>query len=226
MRSLQVYLQSCLYCESHFQLGEGEVFCNPCRANFRKHPIVTTLHGEFVSRSLLVWSESQPSVGEVVKKLKEVGGNGTSRRFYFAAHKFWTQFYAHEKWAASDILFIPAPARIAGSDDHASHFAKELSTLFGSPARKCLRRVSLREQKSKSREERAENKLELIDGSLERSGSGDSPRKIIFIDDLIVSGETARAAYIALGRPGDFEVWTIAFRPLFLPLALAKSRPS
>lgn len=38
-------------------------------------------------------------------------------------------------------------------------------------------------------------------------------KRIIFADDVITSGSTAMAAYMALGDPDRFEVWTLAARP-------------
>lgn len=38
-------------------------------------------------------------------------------------------------------------------------------------------------------------------------------KSIVFADDVITSGATAMAAYMALGDPDGFEVWTLAARP-------------
>lgn len=35
----------------------------------------------------------------------------------------------------------------------------------------------------------------------------------LFADDVITTGSTAIAAYMALGDPSDFEVWTMVNRP-------------
>jgi predicted amidophosphoribosyltransferase len=34
-----------------------------------------------------------------------------------------------------------------------------------------------------------------------------------FVDDVITSGSTAMAAYLALGDPDYFEAWTLVCRP-------------
>lgn len=146
------------------------------------------------------------------------------------ATKFWTQYYALETFSSRDLIFIPAPARFEKEDDHASLFAKELSRLFGSPSLKLLRRVSQAEQKGMSREERAQNRLALREAFNLPSGNGLAQslgeKKIVFVDDLLVSGQTARAAYIALGKPKNFEAWTIAYRPLFFASGIAKTPAS
>jgi len=38
-------------------------------------------------------------------------------------------------------------------------------------------------------------------------------KTVVFVDDVITTGSTAMAAYIALGDPENFEVWTLAHRP-------------
>lgn len=38
------------------------------------------------------------------------------------------------------------------------------------------------------------------------------PARVIFVDDIITSGATALAAYIAAGEPEGFEVWTLVCR--------------
>lgn len=181
-----------------------------------------------------------PSVGAMIKRLKQDSDQQTEKsihsqrssiisdrstsRYRFMATKFWSQYYAQEKFSPCETVFIPAPARFDKDDDHASLFAKELSRLFGSPTEKLLRRVSQSEQKGMTREERALNRLVLREGIDPAQSLG--AKKIVFVDDLLVSGQTARAAYIALGKPAHFEVWTIAYRPLFLASAIAKTPTS
>ena len=38
-------------------------------------------------------------------------------------------------------------------------------------------------------------------------------KRVVFADDVVTSGATAMAAYMALGDPDKFEVWTLAARP-------------
>lgn len=232
MFSFRTISQACLYCESHFEIAHGEVLCSFCSDEWRKKPVRTVYLDEFPSRSLIEWNRERSSVGNMIKRLKQEGESQKNRtsRFRFMATKFWTQYYALEKFSSRDVVFIPAPARFQQEDDHASLFAKELSRLFGSPTRKPLRRVSQAEQKGMSRDERALNRLVLREGIDLPSEIGLAEslaaKKIVFVDDLLVSGQTARAAYLALGKPDNFEAWTIAYRPLFLASAIAKTRTS
>ncbi len=37
--------------------------------------------------------------------------------------------------------------------------------------------------------------------------------RVVFADDVLTTGSTARAAFKALGKPSGFEVWAIVWRP-------------
>lgn len=41
----------------------------------------------------------------------------------------------------------------------------------------------------------------------------DSDEAWVFVDDVVTTGATARAAFEALGQPARFEVWALAWRP-------------
>lgn len=221
MNVFKYLFQACLYCQSHFCL-EDSIICEECGEQWQRKPMVTNQHRQFSSRSLLVWGKENPSVGSLVKKLKGADVRFKKSQHEFMAKRFWSEFYATERYSRQPLVFIPAPPRNENEDDHASLFAKELARLFNSPCEKWLKRTHQNEQKGMSYEERALNKLELredIDLDKSRGTAG----KIIFVDDVLVSGQTARAAYIALDKPTNFEVWTIAYRPLFLAPPLAKT---
>jgi predicted amidophosphoribosyltransferase len=64
-------------------------------------------------------------------------------------------------------------------------------------------------QKHLSVGERALRRYKLPDGSEIPSDD----RTYVFVDDVITTGSTAMAAYLALGAPREFEVWTVAARP-------------
>ncbi len=102
--------------------------------------------------------------------------------------------------------FFTPPPRKKNKLDHAGEFASALSQIWGAQV-KDLRRTQLRptQQKKRSLKERKELRF------LQESVSSD--QTAIFVDDVITSGATAQAAFEALGRPRDYEVWTVACRP-------------
>lgn len=114
-------------------------------------------------------------------------------------------------------VLIPPPGRSGfGEPDHAGALAEMLSTMSGGSLwfeGDAFERVgkSRREksQKEKSRAERAAIAFRVSESAKHRF-----PRAagFIFIDDVIATGATARAAWIALGKPRAFESWAIAFK--------------
>ncbi|MGZ3743352.1 MAG: ComF family protein [Pseudobdellovibrionaceae bacterium] len=112
-------------------------------------------------------------------------------------------------------FIIPSPSKTK-SPDHAQLFAHALVRKGGGELYNCLlRKDPINQQKNKSRRQRqkvtfvwSENftKQEFIKVS--------SGKRIIFVDDVVTTGSTARAAWISLGKPRDFAVWALAQRGL------------
>ena len=103
-------------------------------------------------------------------------------------------------------VFVPAPAKKSGEEDHAYCWAKALAEFTGGRLESNLKRVDQGSQKKKSVGERRQTRTEIVT----RLQSKDP---IVFVDDIIASGSTALAAIKALGEEENIEVWTLAFRP-------------
>jgi predicted amidophosphoribosyltransferase len=75
-------------------------------------------------------------------------------------------------------------------------------------------KTNRKSQKSQDLAERAECRFQLrVDRQTVQDLLASSPGPIVFVDDVITSGATAMAAYMALEDPSRFEVWTLANRP-------------
>jgi predicted amidophosphoribosyltransferase len=89
--------------------------------------------------------------------------------------------------------------------DHAWFWAKAIGEFLNIPVLDCL-----------ESEDRTQKRLSLNlrkNRQMNRIGPDINQLKLIFVDDTITSGATARAAYEALGSPENFEVWTLVARP-------------
>lgn len=118
-----------------------------------------------------------------------------------------------------DWLVIPPPGRSGyGERDHAGALAEALALANPGTLQEELemlervgesRRARAKSQKLKSRDERSRIEFRVSDfaKSRVRRAAG-----FLFVDDVIATGATAKAAWIALGKPRAFESWAIAFK--------------
>ena len=106
-----------------------------------------------------------------------------------------------------DMTIIPCPPSSGrGSKDHAFRLAHSLSSLTGF---KLLQPFTVplprnQNQKRKTRQERSRVHFSLKENI--------DTEKVIFMDDILTTGATARAAFQALNKPKNFLIFTIAYR--------------
>lgn len=224
------YLRSCAVCST--ALSPIDLLCALCWRDFSS---IMNRTGKlkqpdypFPVYSLLTWNtQNEAYVKKLIYGFK--GGRAVG-----AAEKLATLFLSErflsvspsEQRDTNDVLLTQAPAK---SFDHASLWAHALSiplqTRAYSPFRE--RVASSKRQKQLRQAERSERRYEIREqfaGSFARPMSDSaredqifskkpSSKRIVFADDVITSGATAMAAYMALGDPDQFEVWTLAARP-------------
>ncbi len=153
-----------------------------------------------------------------------------------AASRLATIFLSHKQISfgagggPGSSVVVQAPA---STFDHSSLWAHVLAEPMGTHSLAALRDVTpagfdkAPDQKRRRQGERANRRFEMREhfagffdpstvGCVSPSASADHPRppkRIVFADDVITSGATAMAAYMALGDPDEFEVWTLVARP-------------
>ncbi|WP_041578139.1 ComF family protein [Bdellovibrio bacteriovorus] len=114
--------------------------------------------------------------------------------------------------AGRRLHFVPAPSK-SDAEDHASLFARALAAHTGGVYFPCLRKASAGKQRRSDRGERALIAMELVEKNTEVSKNS-TDILWIFVDDILTTGSTARAARLALGSPPHFEIWVLAERGL------------
>lgn len=110
-------------------------------------------------------------------------------------------------------ILIPAPPRSNQQNDHAYCFAKLLED------NRCGRLLQAFAPREPSTWARAQKHLSRY-ARVHRQYQHDvilSPdhwqdQSIVFVDDVVTTGSTAKSAYLALGCPRDFEIWCLAKR--------------
>lgn len=202
-------LRSCGICGSNW--GLVDLYCEHCWRH-KIFPLVNpcisktlVMDMQFPVYSLFEWNDSEQGkvVGKLVKDLKGFWGKlafeRLARHFSYRRIGFGVDpgFEIH-----------PSPAKNFGESDHAFWWGYGLSQLWEVPLRTVLKRQGGKSQKQLSAQDRQSLKLDLV---TEFSGQESS---VIFVDDVITTGATARAAWRALGQPKGFEVWSVACRPL------------
>lgn len=197
----KLHFRSCLNCGSF--ILKIKPLCCACDSLM----LATYSHQKIQSASrievypLLTWSPgASDTLSKLVLEMKTID------------RKVWFEYAKNFIVVWSDIITTENVVLIShkslSGNRHAHNWGESLSQLLNRPHIECL---SLQEpnkkQKELSSEERAHRRMETnVDFSWEAG------RRYIFVDDVVTTGSTALAAYRALGRPKNFQVWSFAYR--------------
>lgn len=206
------YFRHCALCGEFW--GKIDLFCGVCFKTHIFSKLLTNDHPNFAQMdysfpvfSLFRWTKQNAafdSIGFMVKRLK---GNCPNPFFEKMAMLFVQE--RSRRGRLLEPVFIPAPPTKSGEKDHAYYWAQELAKHWKTEIFSCLEHSSERPQKTKKKLER-QRVFTLSSDLIPKN------RTIIFCDDVITTGSTAKAAFQALKKPELFEVWTIACRTLTL----------
>lgn len=214
-RFLWFGLRACVYCGSLDRRSDG--LCDVCSEELWSWVDPDT--GLFVQRieklqveSLFHWVPGRHEVlSRLVGALK--GANAEDIWNHYA-NEFWRLRLLTDTGKVKPLLLIPSPSR-GGHKDHALAFAEGLAAMSGAQIYSCLSRLDEKSQRKKSRSERLRLRMEYsANFTLEDFAQKSAGRYIVFVDDIVTTGATARAAWKCLGKPRDFAVWSLAQRGL------------
>ena len=200
------YLRACAICQ--FFQPPTDWLCFSCWEFFEEEYLsIEDLYrkeGSHPHLRLFDWhGENHVFVQRMIESLKQGGPDFIFRRL---ALECFSRFVHHSFWFQNqEVFFVPAPPREEGSLDHARAFAEALAFYFGGEVLLILERKNKNpNQKFKSRKERS--LLEFYRKNSSKKGT------FVFVDDVLTSGSTARAAFRALDRPSQFFIFTLAWR--------------
>lgn len=204
---LMKYLRACAVCKMYFpptnwlcsmcwKTLEREYLCSENSYRIEKN------HPHF---HLLSWHEDNHQLIKLfIDSLKQGGPDFIFKRVGLEMFSRFLHFRLWDKKTTP--VFVPSPSRSKIKNDHAFRLAESLSFYFGGKVNSFLKREpNSLSQKRKSKKARA-----FIQMKSERIVSVNQP--IVFVDDVLTTGSTARAAFQALNKPKKFFIFTLIWR--------------
>ena len=200
LKNLDCLLRTCAQCHGFW--GLVSYFCPRCWIKFcltNQDPLfLFRSEMGFPVYSLFAW---KPDNDKLLRSFTYSHKGTVLRKSWHDIAAYFIQRRIALGPLGSKTHLVFAPSRFPKKTDHAFVFARELSKLCKLPVLDLFERQDITEQKQKSLADR-KNVRFVLTMPLARHG------RYIFVDDLYTTGSTALAAYKALNKPKNFEVWT------------------
>ena len=202
------WFRHCPVCQRSFPPIEW--LCADCLKKLKSFYLepqnILRMQSSFRHLRLIDWtSENDSFIRAVLMSLK---GPRRSLFFKVLAKEFFMRLqYLPSLKRDFPLTLIPCPSRHC-SKDHGFFWTRALAEELNLPVQQALLPLSSDfSQKSKNLSLRGEKKflLTIKEYSLKN-------KNLVFADDVVTSGATAKAAYRALGKPNAFMVWSIFWR--------------
>lgn len=192
--------------------------CPHCWKNLRSFylspPDMVRQEKELTHFRLFNWSEENDFfIRLFLNSLKKGGPSFIFNQVVLDFLYHVTQVYSIPR----DTVIIPAPS-YSRSPDHALCLASAFSRFSGLELYNVLFPYSP-EGKNRKQKQRIKTERRKIYFSVKEKCILED-KKIIFVDDILTTGSTARAAWEALCKPRNFVIFTLAWRSDFLYLRL------
>ena len=203
------YLRACAVCKMYFPPNNW--LCTLCwKAVEREYLCSNTMYRvekTLPHLRLLDWHEdNQQLIKFFIDSLKQGGPIFIFKRLGL---EMFSRFIHIPLWDKKiSPVFIPAPPRAKTQKDHAFMLAEALSFYFGGEVKNLLKR----EQASLSQKKKSKRKRAGV--QMKKEGPVPCDQPIVFVDDVLTTGSTARVAFQTLNKPQNFFVFTLVWRRL------------
>jgi predicted amidophosphoribosyltransferase len=223
IESIIVRLRACSLC-GRFK-GDSDHLCALCLRQIMQKPIEPTWNRvsyPFPVASLFEWNhETSQWLKPLLHSLKhnfrsDLWAIFAEKLLFYADylnqnHLITTSNYwsPHNKDQTTTPVLIVPPKKVERSEslDHAGAWAQALGAIMGWPVLDPFELSLDRDQRTKRRDERLRKQVRL------KTGFQLKAQSVVFVDDVITTGGTARACYRALNNPESFSVMVVARRP-------------
>ena len=223
VKNWSFYIRSCAIC--HLSIPPVQWLCSYCWQRLSSYHLspqeMIRKQNKLIHARLINWNkENDIFIRSFLNSLKNGGPIFIFHKIMESfAHRMIFRLHGHDHF-----VIVPAPPKHHFPKDHAFCLSLALSRICQFPVYSVLRRASSQASSCHSQisssnsssddhqDQKYKNKYHRKNIYFQKTRELPPESKVIFVDDILTTGATAYAAYVALGKPKSFQIFTLAWR--------------